>query len=67
MTEAGFRQGSFSARAFYRKRKKVGVVVGGGDFAVLGQGKSLDWFLGVVQTRSGGEVRGPTGEAHRER
>ena len=51
MTEAGFGQGSFSARVFYREQKNVRVVARGDDFTVLGPSKSLDWFRGVVQQR----------------
>ncbi len=51
MTEAGFRQGSFSACVFYHEQKNVRVVARGGDFTALGPSKSLDWFSGVVQQR----------------
>ena len=49
MTEAGFRQGAYSACVFYREEKNVRVVVHGDDFTVLGPSKGLDWFRGVVQ------------------
>ena len=42
MTEAGFRQGSYSACVFYHEQKNVRVVVHGDDFAVLGPSKGLD-------------------------
>jgi hypothetical protein len=47
--EAGFRQGLCSVRVFYHEEKNVRVVVRGDDFAVLGLGKSLDWFRGIAQ------------------
>ena len=51
MTEAGFRQGAYSACVFYHEEKNVRVVVHGDDFTVLGPSKGLDWFRGVVQQR----------------
>ncbi len=48
MAEAGFRQGSFSACVSYLDQKSVRVAARGDDFSVLGPGKSLDWFRGVV-------------------
>ena len=51
MVEAGFKQGLYSACVFYHAEKKVRVVVHGDDFTVLGPGKSLDWFRGVIQKR----------------
>ena len=51
MTEAGFRQGAYSACVFYHEENNVRVVVHGDDFTVLGPSKGFDWFRGVVQQR----------------
>ena len=51
MTEAGLKQGSYSACVFYHEQKNVRVLVRGDDLTVLGPSKSLDWFCGVVQQR----------------
>ncbi len=51
MVDTGFRQGSYSACAFYHEEKSARVVAHGGDFTVLGPSKSLDWFRGVAQRR----------------
>ncbi len=49
IVEAGVKQGSYSARVFYRKDKSVRVIHHGDDFAVPGPSKSLGWFGGVAQ------------------
>jgi hypothetical protein len=51
MVDAGFRQGLYSACAFYHEQKNTRVVVHGNDFAILEGSKSLDWCHGVVQRR----------------
>ncbi len=51
MTEAGIRQGAYSACVCYHEERNVRVVVHGDDFTVLGPSRGLDWFRGVVQQR----------------
>ncbi len=51
MTEVRFRQDSLSVLVFYHEQKNIRVVGHGGDFTVLGPGKSLDWLRGVFQQR----------------
>ena len=51
MINAGFIPGRYSACVFYHGERNVRVVIHGDDFTVLGPGKSLDWFLGIVQQR----------------
>ena len=48
MINAGFVQGRYSACVFYHGERNVRVVIHGDDFTVLGPGKSLDWFRGIV-------------------
>ncbi len=50
MVDAGFRQGSYSACAFYHEQKNI-LVVHRDDFTVFGASKSLDWFRGVARQR----------------
>ncbi len=51
MTEAGLRQGAYSACVFYHEENMVLLVVRGDDFTMLGPSESLDWFRGVAQHR----------------
>ncbi len=53
MTEAGFKQGMYSAHVFYRKEKNLRAIVHGEHFTVLGPSKSLRWLRGVVRERLG--------------
>ncbi len=58
MTEAGFRQGSFSACVFYQTQKNFKVVVPGDASAMLGPSKSLHLFRGIVQQRMEVKIKG---------
>ncbi len=63
--EAGFTQGSHSARAPCHKEKNIRIVVHGDDFTVLGGAKELDWLRGKTG-EDGGEVQRQTGEGKPE-
>ncbi len=51
MVDAGFRQGEYSACAFYRKQKNVRAGLPGDDFSVRAASESPDFFRGVIQQR----------------
>jgi hypothetical protein len=51
LTEAGFKQGLYSACVFYHEGRNVRVVVHGDDFTVLGTVKGLDWFRQMIQDK----------------
>ncbi len=48
MTEAKFKQGAYSACAFYHEERNIRAVVHGDDLTVLGRNEDLDWLRKAI-------------------
>ena len=63
MLSIGFKRGIATPCAFLHEGRDVRVVVHGDDFTVLGYGKDLDWFRGMIQGTFEVKFRGRIGPA----
>ena len=54
----GFKQGTASPCVFYHEKRKLRMVIHGGDFTALGFDEDLDWYREGIMKEMKANVKG---------